>query len=40
MRVLVKAKIIHIEGNKLLINFKEKGEKKVIDKFVIKEIND
>ncbi len=35
-----KGKIIHIEGNKLLINFKEKGEKKVIDKFVIKEIND
>ena len=23
-----KGKIIHIEGNKLLINFKEKGEKK------------
>ena len=29
-------KIIHIEGNKLLINFKKYGEKKVIDKFVMK----
>ncbi len=29
-------KIIHIEGNKLLINFKNHGEKKVIDKFVVK----
>ena len=33
-------KIIHIDGNKLLINFKNQGEKKVIDKFVIKAIND
>ena len=33
-------KIIHIDGNKLLINFKNQGEKKVIDKFVIKVIND
>tara|TARA_B100000963_G_C22640211_1_gene679962 strand:+ start:1902 stop:4130 length:2229 start_codon:yes stop_codon:yes gene_type:complete len=33
-------KIIHIDGNKLLINFKDQGEKKVIDKFVIKTIND
>jgi DNA helicase-2/ATP-dependent DNA helicase PcrA len=33
-------KIIHIDGNKLLINFKNQGEKKVIDKFVIKTIND
>jgi len=33
-------KIIHIDGNKLLINFKNQGEKKVMDKFVIKAIND
>ena len=33
-------KIINIDGNKLLINFKNQGEKKVIDKFVIKAIND
>ena len=33
-------KIIHIDGNKLLINFKNQGEKKVIDRFVIKAIND
>jgi len=33
-------KIIHIDGNKLLINFKNQGEKKVIDKFVIKAMND
>ena len=33
-------KIIHIDGNKLLINFKGKGEKKVIDKFVVKAVND
>ena len=33
-------KIIHIDGNKLLINFKNQGEKKVIDKLVIKAIND
>ena len=35
-----KGKIIHIDGNKLLINFKDQGEKKVIDKFVIKAINE
>ena len=29
-----KGKIIHIDGNKLLINFKESGEKKVIDKYL------
>ena len=33
-------KIIHIDGNKLLINFNEQGEKKVIDKFVTKAVND
>ena len=33
-------KIIHIDGNKLLINFNEQGEKKVIDKFVTKTVND
>ena len=33
-------KIIHIEGNKLLINFKNQGEKKVIDKFISKAINE
>ncbi len=33
-------KIIHIDGNKLLINFKEQGEKKVIDKFVSKASNE
>ena len=33
-------KIIHIDGNKLLINFDEQGEKKVIDKFVTKAVND
>ena len=35
-----KGKIIHIDGNKLLINFNEQGEKKVIDKFVTKAVND
>ena len=29
-----KGKIIHIDGNKLLINFKDSGEKKVIDKYL------
>ena len=29
-----KGKIIHIDGNKLLINFKDFGEKKVIDKYL------
>ena len=29
-------KIIHIDGNKLLINFKDSGEKKVIDKYLRK----
>jgi len=29
-------KIIHIDGNKILINFKEAGEKKVIDKYLKK----
>ena len=29
-------KIIHIDGNKLLINFKDTGEKKVIDKYLKK----
>ena len=29
-------KIIHIDGNKMLINFKESGEKKVIDKYLKK----
>ena len=33
-------KIIHIEGNKLLINFKNQGEKKVIDKFISKAVNE
>ena len=33
-------KIIHIDGNKLLINFKEQGEKKVIDKFIQKASNE
>ena len=33
-------KTIHIDGNKLLINFNEQGEKKVIDKFVTKAVND
>jgi len=33
-------KIIHIDGNKLLINFNKQGEKKVIDKFVTKAVND
>ena len=33
-------KIIHIEGNKLLINFKNQGEKKVIDKFISKRVNE
>ena len=33
-------KIIHIDGNKLLINFKEQGEKKVIDKFIQKTSNE
>src|SRR5210317_1151454 len=33
-------KIIHIEGNKLLINFKNQGEKKEIDKFIRKAVND
>ena len=33
-------KIIHIDGNKLLINFKDQGEKKVIDKFVSKASNE
>ncbi len=33
-------KIIHIDGNKLLINFKEQGEKKVMDKFVSKATNE
>ena len=33
-------KIIHIDGNKLLINFKAEGEKKVIDKYVSKVINE
>mgnify|MGYP001305944697 FL=1 len=33
-------KIIHIDGNKLLINFNEQGEKKVIDKFVTKAVNE
>ena len=33
-------KIIHIDGNKLLINFKEQGEKKVMDKFVSKASNE
>ena len=32
-------KIIHIDGNKLLINFKDHGEKKVIDKY-LKKIED
>ncbi|MEK9742185.1 MAG: UvrD-helicase domain-containing protein, partial [Pelagibacteraceae bacterium] len=32
-------KIIHIEGNKLLVNFKENGEKKVIDKYLKKNAN-
>jgi DNA helicase-2/ATP-dependent DNA helicase PcrA len=31
-----KGKIIHIDGNKLLINFKDFGEKKVVDKFIKK----
>ena len=35
-----KGKIIHIDGNKLLVNFYEGGEKKVIDKFVTKAVND
>ena len=29
-----KGKVIHIDGNKLLINFKDSGEKKVIDKYL------
>jgi DNA helicase II / ATP-dependent DNA helicase PcrA len=29
-------KIIHIDGNKMLINFKDSGEKKVIDKYLKK----
>jgi DNA helicase-2/ATP-dependent DNA helicase PcrA len=29
-------KVIHIDGNKVLINFKNAGEKKVIDKFLQK----
>ena len=33
-------KIIHIDGNKLLINFDDQGEKKVIDKFVSKTANE
>ena len=33
-------KIIHIDGNKLLINFKAEGEKKVIDKYVSKAIDE
>jgi DNA helicase II / ATP-dependent DNA helicase PcrA len=33
-------KIIHIDGNKLLINFKAEGEKKVIDRYVSKVINE
>ena len=33
-------KIIHIDGNKLLINFKEQGEKRVIDKFIQKASNE
>src|SRR5210317_425845 len=33
-------KIIHIEGNKLLINFKNQGEKKVIDKFISKAVHE
>ncbi|EMH79816.1 DNA/RNA helicase, superfamily I [alpha proteobacterium HIMB114] len=33
-------KIIHIDGNKLLINFNEQGEKKVIDKFIQKTSNE
>ena len=33
-------KIIHIDGNKLLINFNEQGEKKVIDKFIQKASNE
>jgi DNA helicase-2/ATP-dependent DNA helicase PcrA len=33
-------KIIHIEGNKLLISFKNQGEKKVIDKFISKAVNE
>ena len=33
-------KIIHIDGNKLLINFNEQGEKRVIDKFIQKASNE
>ena len=33
-------KIIHIDGNKLLINFKSSGEKKVIDKYLKKIANE
>ena len=33
-------KIIHIDGNKLLINFKRSGEKKVIDKYLKKIANE
>ena len=33
-------KIIHIDGSKLLINFKEQGEKKVMEKFVRKVSNE
>jgi DNA helicase-2/ATP-dependent DNA helicase PcrA len=29
-------KVIHIEDNKLIINFKKYGEKKIIDKFIKK----
>ena len=33
-------KVIHIDGNKVLINFKNAGEKKVIDKFLQKTDNE
>jgi len=29
-------KVIHIEDNKVIINFKKYGEKKIIDKFIKK----
>ena len=34
MKTFGKGKVIHIDGNKLLINFKDSGEKKVIDKYL------